>query len=476
MLFPLCGAAQGIVFETGTFAEVLAKAKAEDKLVFVDFYTDWCGPCKKMTSDVFTRDNVGALFNASFISYKIDAEKGEGPEIAKKYGVTAYPTMFFLDGDGKPVHRILGAKDEDAFLGEVRGLEKAAKYGGIMKMNEEFGNGRSDEPFLKDYFRFQPESSNLRAKIAERYIRTVPEEVFMSEDDGNLTFLGGDGGIIEWIKTWDDDAMYRMLDLLVKKASMADEERLDNKGKVKYLGAFSPNYNLGMVFSVELKGGEFIQKAIDSGDEALLEKSVKFQQDFRRRLNRWVNGDGDVNIMSGRRIFFASPEFIRLSFMVKNGNDPERFKREVAPYMERIIAENPLDSIKKGIPTSGSWADAIKEDSGMTRALLGNALRAHDISMDTFTAFANYYWRIMPSDKATKKTVAAWLNYTAAINPYYVAGVTGTVPLLIKVGHRQDAAAALQRVVDMFGVFNFDTSRYTQGVADMIVDIKNDKI
>ena len=66
--------AQGINFDHGTWKEVLAKAKAEDKLVFVDVYTSWCGPCKKMAAEVFPLADVGQLFNPNFVNYKIDAE------------------------------------------------------------------------------------------------------------------------------------------------------------------------------------------------------------------------------------------------------------------------------------------------------------------------------------------------------------------------------------------------------------------
>ena len=56
--------AQGIQFDKGDWQEILAKAKEEDKLIFVDAYAAWCGPCKKMARDVFTKPEVGEFFNA----------------------------------------------------------------------------------------------------------------------------------------------------------------------------------------------------------------------------------------------------------------------------------------------------------------------------------------------------------------------------------------------------------------------------
>lgn len=106
----------GIKFEKASFAELLAKAKQENKLVFLDCFTVWCGPCRMMANTVFVDDKVGEFFNTHFVNAKIDMEKGEGIDLAKRYDVTAYPTMLFIDGDGKVVRRVTGAKKADALL------------------------------------------------------------------------------------------------------------------------------------------------------------------------------------------------------------------------------------------------------------------------------------------------------------------------------------------------------------------------
>ena len=88
----------GINFLHGTtWAEAVAKAKAENKLIFIDFYTQWCGPCLNMAQTVFSLPTVGYYYNQTFINLKIDAEEGEGVTLAKKYGVRSYPTYAFID-------------------------------------------------------------------------------------------------------------------------------------------------------------------------------------------------------------------------------------------------------------------------------------------------------------------------------------------------------------------------------------------
>ncbi len=87
------GNAQGIQFEESTFNEALAKAGQEKKLLFIDCYTTWCGPCKMLSKIVFPNDTAGAFFNKHFINLKMDMEKGEGKTLSKTFRITSYPTL-----------------------------------------------------------------------------------------------------------------------------------------------------------------------------------------------------------------------------------------------------------------------------------------------------------------------------------------------------------------------------------------------
>lgn len=98
----------GIDFQKGTWQQTLEKAKKENKLVFLDLYASWCGPCKVLKSITFPDAEVGQFFNANFINYAVDAEKGIGLELAGKYKLTAYPTLLFIDGNGNLVAKTIG--------------------------------------------------------------------------------------------------------------------------------------------------------------------------------------------------------------------------------------------------------------------------------------------------------------------------------------------------------------------------------
>jgi thiol-disulfide isomerase/thioredoxin len=99
---------QGILFETDGLQKALAKARKENKAVFVDCYTSWCGPCKMMSSKVFPDKQAGDFFNPRFISLKIDMEKGEGKELAQKWNISAFPTYLILNPQGEVVYTSRG--------------------------------------------------------------------------------------------------------------------------------------------------------------------------------------------------------------------------------------------------------------------------------------------------------------------------------------------------------------------------------
>jgi thioredoxin 1 len=114
---------KGIEFYEGNFNDALAKAKSENKIIFMDAYASWCGPCKKMAANVFTDEKAGEYFNANFVNLKMDMEKGEGPEIARKYPVQYYPTLFFIDSKGNVVKKIVGYHDVEQLIKEAKSVK-----------------------------------------------------------------------------------------------------------------------------------------------------------------------------------------------------------------------------------------------------------------------------------------------------------------------------------------------------------------
>ncbi len=119
--------AKGISFNKGSWNELLSDAKKNKKPFFVDVYTTWCGPCKKMSKETFQDAEVGKYINSNFLAYKLDAEKGEGVGLSEKFDVEAYPTILFFNADGKLLGKEEGFMDSERFIFVAEKYKKKAK-------------------------------------------------------------------------------------------------------------------------------------------------------------------------------------------------------------------------------------------------------------------------------------------------------------------------------------------------------------
>ncbi|MEJ2880153.1 thioredoxin family protein [Pedobacter sp. GR22-6] len=152
LLLPFAGTAQekGIYFEHGlSWQQVKEKAKRENKYLFVDCYTTWCAPCKKMATEIFTQEQVGDFFNTNFINVKVqfDQTKDDSGEVKSWYAdakainsefkITAYPTFLIFSPKGELVHRIVGGGTADDFIARAKiGLDPKAQYYTLIKKYE----------------------------------------------------------------------------------------------------------------------------------------------------------------------------------------------------------------------------------------------------------------------------------------------------------------------------------------------------
>ncbi len=105
-----------VQFYSGNWAALLTEAQKTGKPFFVDFYTDWCGPCKLMTRNTFGNAQVGGYANQHFIAYKLNAEQGEGESLAARYRIEGYPTVVFYGSNGLELGRWVGYADAEEFL------------------------------------------------------------------------------------------------------------------------------------------------------------------------------------------------------------------------------------------------------------------------------------------------------------------------------------------------------------------------
>lgn len=169
--------AQGINFEPEgtTLADAAVKAKKENKLVFVDCYTQWCGPCKKMARDIFPDAKVGKYMNARFVNVKMDMEAKYAEGLAKEWQVSGYPTFIIFNADGKEIGRFMGGSDADEFIRRVG--EKSAIDAATNSLEERWNNGERSEEFLKEYL------ASLTATYKRNDANVVAETLLMDKEE-----------------------------------------------------------------------------------------------------------------------------------------------------------------------------------------------------------------------------------------------------------------------------------------------------
>jgi thioredoxin 1 len=105
-----------IHFIEDAWKEALKQGAAQNKYIFVDAYATWCGPCKMLKAKTFTDPKVAAFYNRKFINVSIDMEKGLGPQLAREWQLTAYPTLIIFNPQGKPVLGSVGFVDANTLL------------------------------------------------------------------------------------------------------------------------------------------------------------------------------------------------------------------------------------------------------------------------------------------------------------------------------------------------------------------------
>ncbi|MFD1769504.1 thioredoxin family protein [Sphingobacterium suaedae] len=191
---------KGIHFEHhSTWEKIKAKAKAENKHIFVDCFTTWCGPCKYMSSTIFPQEKVGNFFNANFVNLKLqmDETKDDSDEVkswyeeakrfATEYAVRAYPTFLIFNPDGELVHRIVGGGEADAFIAKAQqALHPETQYVTLVK---QFEKHPTDAEIAKKTAKAALASydQELANEAINRYVELVGSDALLTAE--NIQFL-----------------------------------------------------------------------------------------------------------------------------------------------------------------------------------------------------------------------------------------------------------------------------------------------
>jgi thioredoxin-related protein len=232
----------GIRFFQGNWASLLKTAAQQHKLIFVDVYTEWCVPCKRMEKEIFPLAKVGKVYDSLFVSYRLDAEHGQGPKLAAAYAVKAYPTYLFLDSAGNLLYRSGDYMEASELIAEGRKAASKKQAGETLaQLEARFKRGDRQPEILKALLDKRTSLGMDNAEILNAYVAVMPPEhlrrpetvIYLSQHTGS-TVSAALPVIIEGLKGLDREQQKQVSDRLYNEllyyalGNAIKENRLNN--------------------------------------------------------------------------------------------------------------------------------------------------------------------------------------------------------------------------------------------------------
>nr|WP_314497401.1 thioredoxin family protein [uncultured Chryseobacterium sp.] len=333
-----------IQFQEIPFKDLIAKAKKENKILFIDAYAVWCGPCKMMEKNVFNKKSIGDFFNKNFINARIDMEKGEGREIAQKFGVRSYPTYLFLNGDGELVSQNYGYMEEGMFLTMAQDINAPGNKKGSLK--ERFAKGEKDREFLINIMKLNSSADYEFAKQAsERYFENRKKtDEFTKEDVGFLLYF---------LKS-TEDPNYKIF--IAQKSDI-----------IKYL----PEQNY-MDFNNQLVLAKIVQESID-------EKAKKINDAYFLKT---------AEPLVGKEAAMLKLNQTKLAYYEQNSNFPE-YEKAALNYYQNADSFEPNELLK----AAWIFSDHVKTTSSLKKAAewAEKSVMRGETSENTYILASIYY-------------------------------------------------------------------------------------
>lgn len=152
LAFAFTAEAQQISFvKNCSWEELKARAQKEDKPIFVDVYTSWCAPCKKMAATVFKDPEVVAYMDKNYISIQLDAEKEKSHGFFANFHPGAYPSFYWLDKNGRLLSTKTGYMPSEPFLKSCRDAQTGALGKQIEEYDRRWKAGDREDAFVEKY-------------------------------------------------------------------------------------------------------------------------------------------------------------------------------------------------------------------------------------------------------------------------------------------------------------------------------------
>jgi len=305
---------KGIDFiEAHDWGEVLALAELEDKIIFLDAYTSWCRPCKKMDKVVFSRPDVGELYNGNFLNVKMNMEEGDGVSLVKRYQVIAYPSLFFISPDGSVVHRATGYKG----VSDVLKLGREVKLGDntVAALEEDFESGDRTPEFLYKYLQTSIDAKDGRqTALLEEYLAT--QQDWKTEEVRSLIF--------ETLETPNSPLFDHIIENKLEYVNQFGESVVENKIQ-------------NLVYSTIRKAEQPFEVAPALFEKAFPEKAAQLTQHFK--LNYYRDQEDGANYAK-----------VAMEYLASSSTKSEEMLNEIAwNYYDLVADQAPLNAFCKQI-------------------------------------------------------------------------------------------------------------------------------
>ncbi|MEY8759609.1 thioredoxin family protein [Chryseobacterium tongliaoense] len=313
-------AQESIQFQEVPFKDLITKAKKENKLVFIDAYASWCGPCKMMEKNVFTKKSVGDYYNTNFVNARFDMEKGEGREIAAKYGVRSYPTYLFLNGDGELISQNMGYMEESMFLAMAQDINSPNNKKGSLK--DRFANGEKDPEFLMNIMKLNSSTDfDFAKKASERYFENKKTTEELTRDDI--------GFMLFFLKSTEDPNYKVFTSRKIEIIKYLPEETYKE-------------------FDNQLKLSKVVEQSID-------DKNKRINEEYFMKTAEPLVGKYDAQIKLNQT---------KLSYYEQNNNFPE-YEKAALEYYKNSDSFEPNQLLK----AAWIFSDHVKTPSSLKKAL-----------------------------------------------------------------------------------------------------------